>query len=162
VATITGYLRKKGAIYRLWPDFPVRPLIDRSVSTVKADAAGRSYDASGADVIWGVIDSGIDATHPHFQDYQTLTSPDVAKLHRDFTVPDPEKGGRPLEDGYGHGTHVAGIIAGGLTEKSKARPLKVFEKSFDVDPSGIKIGSVSYEERKVTPLRERMRGVAPM
>ena len=35
------------AIYRVWPDFPVRPLIDISCATVKADAARRSFDATG-------------------------------------------------------------------------------------------------------------------
>jgi hypothetical protein len=29
-------------IYKLWPDFPVKPLVHRSVATVKADAASRS------------------------------------------------------------------------------------------------------------------------
>src|SRR5262245_47867323 len=53
------------AIYRVWPDFRVRAQIDQSVATVKADAAFRSYDATGADVVWAVIDSGVEATHPH-------------------------------------------------------------------------------------------------
>src|SRR6266511_2645948 len=35
------------ALYRIWPDFPVNPLIDLSCSTVKADAARRSYGAGG-------------------------------------------------------------------------------------------------------------------
>ncbi|MBA2528734.1 MAG: S8 family peptidase [Euzebyales bacterium] len=96
------------AIYRVWPDFPVRALLDRSVATVKADAARRSYEASGSDITWAVIDSGIDAGHPHFATYDSLGG-DVARLHRDFTG-----GDAPLEDRYGHGTHVAGIIAGGL------------------------------------------------
>ena len=53
-------------IYRLWPDFPVRPHISRSVSTIKADAALRSFEANGAGICWAVLDSGIDASHPHF------------------------------------------------------------------------------------------------
>ena len=68
------------AIYRIWPDFPVQPLIDRSCSTVKADAARRSYDAAGRGVVWAVIDSGIDENHPHFSPYETLGG-DVADLH---------------------------------------------------------------------------------
>src|SRR6266705_1296138 len=35
------------ALYRIWPDFPVNPLIDLSCSTVKADAGRRSYVAGG-------------------------------------------------------------------------------------------------------------------
>src|SRR5262249_49134930 len=33
---------KKRAIFRIWPDFKMKALIDRSVSTIKADAAQRS------------------------------------------------------------------------------------------------------------------------
>lgn len=101
------------AIYRIWPDFPVQPLIDRSCSTVKADAARRSYDAAGRGIVWAVIDSGIDQNHPHFSPYGTLGG-DVANLHRDFTQADDPQPGSALTDGLGHGTHVAGIIAGGL------------------------------------------------
>ena len=82
--------KSERVIYKIWPDFPVKPLIDRSVATVKADAAVRSYAASGEGVAWAVIDSGIDARHIHFggeknPTFQTLTHPDVKDLHRDFT-----------------------------------------------------------------------------
>jgi len=101
------------AIYRIWPDFPVQPLIDASCSTVKADAARRSYDAAGRGIVWAVVDSGVDSTHPHFHLYKTLGE-DVAGLHRDFTQPDDPQPGSALTDAFGHGTHVAGIIAGAL------------------------------------------------
>lgn len=101
------------AIYRIWPDFPIQPLIDKSCSTVKADAARRSYDAAGRGIVWAVIDSGIDQNHPHFSHFDTLGG-DVASLHRDFTQPGDPQPGSALSDGLGHGTHVAGIIAGGL------------------------------------------------
>ena len=39
------------AIYRVWPDFPVHPLIDVSCATVKADAARRSFDATGRGIL---------------------------------------------------------------------------------------------------------------
>jgi subtilisin family serine protease len=103
---------EKRAVYRVWPDFPMRLLIDRSVATIKADAARRSYDATGEEIVWAVIDSGIDGSHPHFKTHETLGGA-VERLHRDFTKDDPETG-TPLLDGFGHGTHVAGIIAGGL------------------------------------------------
>jgi hypothetical protein len=50
-------------IYRVWPDYRVRAHIDRSVSTIKADAAARTYATSGDGIVWAVIDSGIDQTH---------------------------------------------------------------------------------------------------
>src|SRR5215211_977887 len=119
------------AIYRVWPDFPVHPLIDASCATVKADAARRSFDASGRGITWAVLDSGIDADHHHFRRYQTLKG-DVAGLHRDFTRPgEPERGGA-LVDRFGHGTHVAGIIAGGLPAlMPRGADLKVVERVFD-------------------------------
>ncbi|MEX5716961.1 S8 family peptidase [Geodermatophilus maliterrae] len=101
---------KRRAIYRIWPDFPVEPLIDRSVTTVKGDAASRAYDAAGRGITWAVIDSGIDEEHPHFRD---VLDGDVAELHRDFTKEVPDVAGALVDD-FGHGTHVAGIISGGL------------------------------------------------
>jgi subtilisin family serine protease len=104
-------------IYRIWPDYVVRAHIDRSATTIKADAATRTYGTAGIGVVWAVIDSGIDKDHPHFAG-GTLTDPAVAHLHRDLTgllaasgtvSEDPSTA---LTDPVGHGTHVAGIIAG--------------------------------------------------
>jgi subtilisin family serine protease len=96
------------AIYRIWPDFKIGTLTTKSVSTVKADAARVSFSAFGRDMVWAVLDSGIDGSHPHFAAHKNLDV--VTPLrHRDFTG-----NGSPLKDALGHGTHVAGIIAGTL------------------------------------------------
>ena len=139
------------AIYRIWPDFPVRALIDRSVATVKADAARRSYEASGVEVTWAVIDSGIDGGHPHFELYKTLGG-DVKSLHRDFTGDEDESPGGALVDEYGHGTHVAGIIAGGLS--GDATPI-VAQKAADDTNRGGRLTQRPIEDP------ERLSGVAP-
>jgi subtilisin family serine protease len=96
------------AIYRIWPDFPIGPLISKSISTVKADAARAAFATLGADIVWAVIDSGIDRTHPHFRLHRNLDLP-LALEALDFTGT-----GNPLVDEFGHGTHVAGILAGEL------------------------------------------------
>jgi subtilisin family serine protease len=110
-------------IFRIWPDFKLHAHIDRSVSTVKADAAARSYGTSGEGIVWAVIDSGVAASHPHFSCPgigPTLGDDSVAELHRDFTYlmnPDGTPTDDPapaLLDELGHGTHVAGIIAGAM------------------------------------------------
>jgi serine protease AprX len=119
------------AIYRVWPDFPVQALIDTSCATVKADAARRSFDATGRGITWAVLDSGIDADHHHFRRYQNLNG-DVASLHRDFTRPGEPALGDALVDQFGHGTHVAGIIAGGLPARMpRGSTLRVVERVFD-------------------------------
>ncbi len=104
-------------IYRVWPDFRVEQFIDRSVATVKGDAALRSYQASGLGVAWAVADSGVNEHHPHFAQHANLQG-DVAGLHKDFTELIPLSGKplstSPLVDVQGHGTHVAGIVAGAL------------------------------------------------
>jgi serine protease AprX len=136
-------------VYRVWPDFPVQPLIDRSGSTIKADAAFRSYAAAGHGVTWAVLDSGIDQQHPHFKEHGTLLG-DVAHLHRDFS--DPDGKGDPLTDGMGHGTHVAGIIAGGL---APGAPVRVLQQLQDPDnPQG-----TTTHKRKVDPAL--LSGIAP-
>jgi subtilisin family serine protease len=150
---------KNRAIYRLWPDFPIKPLIDRSVATIKADAARRSFDASGSGIIWAVVDSGIQKTHPHFQFFHTLKADEVKGLHRNFTVDEPSPEGA-LVDEYGHGTHVAGIIAGGLEDGPPDKvPYRVFEKIFKSLPNG-NVVVERYGEREVAAAAA-LRGVAP-
>jgi len=64
-------------------------------------------------VMVGIIDSGIDASHPDLYNriYRADTHTLSTTLHRDFTT-DKAEGEPVLEpsDSYGHGTHVAGII----------------------------------------------------
>jgi subtilisin family serine protease len=119
-ATDASAQRALGLIYRVWPDLVVRAHLDRSVTTIKADAARRTFGSAGAGVVWAVLDSGIDAAHPHFAANDTLRGSAVAKLHRDFTIQSSTASKlSPLTDAYGHGTHVAGIIAGQAPENPK-------------------------------------------
>jgi serine protease AprX len=94
------------AIFHIWPDFQVSAYINRSIATVKADAAQKSFSAQGNDITWAVMDSGINDKHAHFSAYHNIDP--SSPLHEDFTV----DGGDPFDDKNGHGTHVAGIIAG--------------------------------------------------
>jgi serine protease AprX len=144
------------SIYRIWPDFPVKPLIDLSCSTVKADAARRSYAAGGRAITWAVIDSGIDADHMHFRTHHTLGG-DVAELHRDFTLPGKATLGGALQDGFGHGTHVAGIIAGGLPARlADGAGTRVVERVVNPDENA----PPRLHDRKITP-PDLLAGMAP-
>jgi subtilisin family serine protease len=123
---------------RIWPDFAVKPLLHRSIDAIGAATIAEDYGATGENIVWAVIDSGIDASHSHFQTYDTLSG-SVASLHRDFTQPawraDPIDA---LTDERGHGTHVAGIIAGALV----------------AEPAGVELHGfgVYGEEHVVTPV----------
>jgi subtilisin family serine protease len=180
-------LPRHRAIHRVWPDFPVRALMDKSVATVKADAAQRAFAASGDGITWAVLDSGIDARHPHFGlpgGAHNLRDSEVDLLHRDFqnrTLGDPDDpaaANEPqvlaarldahrdsaLSDPYGHGTHVAGIIAGGFPAPpaggEAAAELRVFQRAFIPSPDGDG-HSETVEERTKTVDADDLHGVAP-
>jgi serine protease AprX len=73
-----------GALYRIWLDHEVKRFTNASISTVKADAARNAFSTTGKNIIWAVVDSGIDKTHPHFKKYKNLELA-TPLLHRDFT-----------------------------------------------------------------------------
>jgi serine protease AprX len=132
------------AIFHIWPDFEAHTLLDRSVSTVKADAARASFAAQGENITWAVLDTGVDIKHRHFKEHGNT---DVAPLrHRDFTG-----SGRATVDVNGHGTHVAGIIAG-YAAGTKSKPLVAVR--FERDQKG------DVTERRVE--LECLSGIAPM
>lgn len=129
------------SIYRIWPDFKVKALITKSISTVKADAARSSFSAFGAGVTWAVIDSGIYGKHRHFDLHDNIHP----SYHKDFTV-QKESDEDPLNDAFGHGTHVAGIICGEMIGKVKAIVRHRDEQ-----------GNIVYEPRQ----EEKISGMAP-
>jgi serine protease AprX len=98
------------SIYRIWPDFEIERHISKSIVTIKADAVRNAFNALGEDIVWAVMDSGVDKEHPHFQKHSNLELP--AELdHADFAKLDGTRDSACV-DLFGHGTHVAGIIAG--------------------------------------------------
>jgi len=98
-------------IARIWQDHVITASIVDSISTVKADAVHTSFSALGDGIVWAVIDSGVEH-HPHFEKYHNLLLPDGLS-HRDYLgTAALDVAANNLVDEFGHGTHVAGIIAG--------------------------------------------------
>ncbi|MER7333849.1 MULTISPECIES: S8 family serine peptidase [unclassified Micromonospora] len=93
----TPKARLAGGIERLWLDGKVHALLDQSVPQIGAPAAwAAGYDGTGVKV--AVLDTGADLNHPDLAGKITES--------RSF-VP-----GESVDDGHGHGTHVAATIAG--------------------------------------------------
>jgi subtilisin family serine protease len=153
--------RRGSVVYRIWEDTDVDVTLTKSVATVKADAAQRSFDAHGQDIVWAVLDSGIQGGHPHFARKDTRFGPvanlelDLPLTHVDFTPHGRSAPADPtsaLADELGHGTHVAGIIAGSWRSG---------------DPGGERVvGTEMRDERSNDPIRQResltaIAGVAP-
>jgi subtilisin family serine protease len=103
-----SWLTGASGITRVWLDGIAHPLSGPGTVQIGAPTAGQA-GLTGAGVTVGVLDTGIEATHPD------LAGKVVAA--RDFTGTRPDAG-----DDVGHGTHVAGIIAGtGAASNGKFR-----------------------------------------
>lgn len=120
----------------------MEPVLDKSVPSTSADLIRiyheygiASIGYTGKGVVVGVVDTGIDWTHPDFKDpvtgktriiriwdqtvntpgrYPSNTDPDLPALNygTEWTNDDIDSGICTEVDANGHGTHVAGIAAG--------------------------------------------------
>jgi len=100
-AAILGRIAADSGVAYVSADRPVTGMLDLSAAAVNATAAWSSgWDGSGVGV--AVIDSGL------------IQRPDFLDSKRSFRIVYGQDftGSGSLQDQYGHGTHVAGIIAG--------------------------------------------------
>jgi serine protease AprX len=146
-------------IFRIWRDHPATPLVVNTVSTVKVDAAQNLFSSSrGENIVWAVVDTGVDGFHPHFALHDNLTLPGGLS-HIDLTgQPDAIFLGNttPLNfDSVGHGTHVAGIIAGEWLPT--AGPAGSSSANFHLSARAGQAGVEYYK----TPWDKPVRGIAP-
>jgi len=119
--------RLKFPIARIWKNSAKWAFLHQSVHTTQAFPAHRSYFASGAKVTWAVLDSGIHWNHPHFNGpAPTITSvydcTDRGQRRARTLRPLDRTNAADLEaarDRFGHGAHVAGIVAGQHTARTK-------------------------------------------
>lgn len=102
-------LARRPAVRTVSLDRPVRGTLDRTAATIGAVWVRENLGFDGAGVGVAVIDSGVTARH------DDLGSSRVAHF-ADFV----NALAQPYDD-FGHGTHVAGIIAGNGTDSAGAR-----------------------------------------
>ncbi len=107
------------AVYRVFRNARKRALLDQSINVLQCATAHRGYDSRGQGITWAVLDTGIDPLHPHFG-YGTDCS-NIGRVY-DCLKPgaiaewNPKSHPKLGVDRNGHGTHVAGIIAGGMRD----------------------------------------------
>ena len=106
------YGAQSPAVYRMFCNSRKKALMRDSIHTVQARTAQLGYNACGQHITWAVLDTGIDRHHPHFHNASFAPEGTIA-ADWDCTSRGPVKPGSG-QDANGHGTHVAGIIAGGL------------------------------------------------
>jgi subtilisin family serine protease len=93
---------------------------DESNRVIRAQEAWQTFGSTGKNIKIGIIDTGIDYTHPDLG--QGFGSGFKVVGGYDFVNNDPD----PMDD-HGHGTHVAGIAAAnGATNKGVAPDAKLF------------------------------------
>ncbi|WP_079054318.1 S8 family peptidase [Streptomyces graminilatus] len=132
---VTNGDRTAAGIAHIWLDGTRRASLDKSVPQIgapKAWAAG--FDGKGVKV--AVLDTGVDATHPDLRD-QVIAA-------KNFTT------ATSVTDKFGHGTHVASIVAGtgaksggkykGVAPGAKIISGKVLDDNGGGDDSGIIAG----------------------
>jgi subtilisin family serine protease len=131
-ATGVARLRAMSGVAAVYPDRPMHASVDPDVSLINApqvwqtqDALGNKVQGNGETV--AVVDTGIDYTHPDLGGGFGAGHKVVGGY--DFVNNDPD----PMDDN-GHGTHVAGIIAGdgirtGVAPKASLTAYKVLDSS---------------------------------
>jgi subtilisin family serine protease len=122
-----GRLARVPGVVQVYPTVRYRPLLDRSPQLIGAPALwGPSLQTAGNGMRIGIIDEGVDQTHPFFSPVGYTAPPGYPKgdtryttakviVARAFPPPSPswKYASLPFDPiNSEHGTHVAGIAAG--------------------------------------------------
>lgn len=124
------FIEENPNIEAIYPD--VEAELERSylTKTIHSDEVNKLKDSlgnliTGKNIVIGVVDTGVDYTHSELGGAKFPNSKVIGGY--DFADNDPD----PMDE-EGHGTHVAGIIAGskkGIAPDAKLRVYKVFTKT---------------------------------
>jgi len=137
VSGTTAQLRRAahapGVIHARRADRPIHFMLDRSVPLIfhEQQQATWAQGTDGAGTTVAVVDTGIDGTHPDLIDHVTqnvefvLSGSEIARAENPGLPPLVVAQPCPVAcntDQFGHGTHVAGIVAGsGALSSGKGR-----------------------------------------
>ncbi|GAA4418648.1 hypothetical protein GCM10023187_52250 [Nibrella viscosa] len=167
-------------VKEIWPDFTINPLLNKSVKTINADLNEKGAKDLGVGITWAVLDSGIHSAilkqtdrnasqgHRHFITHANMHSNDL--YHRDFTVNGSltvrQNSELPFVDDAGHGTHVAGIIAGASGPRVGGvidnPPIKAYENKIELEPFNDNVDEEQNGDVKLIPVQVNgLFGVAP-
>jgi subtilisin family serine protease len=124
----------------------LKAVLNESLPLIRADEVRSIYGTEGDSIVIGIIDTGIDYNHPALgggfgPGYKVIGGYDIINNDND-----------PMDD-YGHGTHVAGIVAAdnevikGVAPKALLMAFKVL----DWDGWGTEESVIAGIERAVDP-----------
>jgi subtilisin family serine protease len=119
---VVDELRRKPYVKRVYSDNMVQAIDDESNQVIKADSVREQYGVTGKGVVIGIIDTGIDNTHPDLSNGKVIGGYDFVNNDDD-----------PMDD-HGHGTHCAGIAAAngpglkGVAPDAKLVAIKVLDE----------------------------------
>jgi len=134
-------LAKEEMVFKIWHNREMKPMVDQSSATIKASAALQLFGATGDEISWAVLDTGIKADHDYFKDEPHI----VKDKSYNFT-------NEQYDDTVGHGTHVAGIIRK-IAPKTKLYDFKVIGKkggtSFMTLEAMYLIRKINFEARRL-------------
>ena len=138
-------LKERPEVARVFRDGTAKANITTSVPLIGAPPMWSDYGANGQGIRVAVIDTGIDYTHP---DLGGGFGPGFKVMGGyDFINGDTD----PMDD-YGHGTHVAGIIAANGTLKGVAPGARLLAyKVLGADGSGPYSAIIAGIDRAVDP-----------
>lgn len=111
IETLRSYFHEL-KIGGIWRNAGKRALINDSTNTLQVHPANLGYGADGKGISWAVLDTGIRADHPHFAAQPNVVAQWDCTTRGAPTKVEPGSIAFNQLDADGHGTHVAGIIAG--------------------------------------------------
>ncbi|MDP4197414.1 MAG: S8 family serine peptidase, partial [Bacteroidota bacterium] len=133
-------------IKKVYLDEEVKATLNESVKIIGADSVWFNYKDQGDSVIVGIIDTGIDYMHPALgrgfgKGYKVIGGYDFVNKDND-----------PIDD-EGHGTHVAGIVAGNSDSLKGVAPkaLLVAYKALNSAGRGVSSDIIAAIEKTVDP-----------